>query len=93
MTSRRLICEKHNFNVITAGRLKCCGMEDRKVVEDKKLICGMEGKMLWLMAAWLPSLLKPDICIKSINVKDNINLVFQIMFSFVYFFYMIQKHI
>jgi len=76
MTSRRWIWENHNFNVITAGRLKCCGMENSTVVEDKKIICGMEGKMLWLMAAWLPPLHKPDICIKSINVKDNINLVF-----------------
>ena len=51
------IFENHNFNainllfknVITAGRLKCCGMEDRKVVahgcwKTQKLILGMEGK-------------------------------------------------
>ena len=48
-------------NVIIAGRLKCCGMEDRTFVaygcqKTKKLICGMEGKMLWLMAAHLSPL-------------------------------------
>ena len=36
-------------NVMTAGRLNCCGMEDRTVVahgcwKTKKIICGMEGK-------------------------------------------------
>ena len=36
-------------NVKTAGRLKCCGMEDRTVVahgcrKTKKIICGMEGE-------------------------------------------------
>ena len=49
--------ENHNFNAlyllfkneITAGRLKCCGMEDRTVVahgyrKTKKLTCGMEGE-------------------------------------------------
>ena len=37
------------LNVIIAGRLKCCGMEDRMVLaygcrKSKKLICGMGGK-------------------------------------------------
>jgi len=37
-------------------------MEDLTVVahdywKTKKIICGMEGKMLWLMAACLPLLL------------------------------------
>ena len=52
------IFENHKFNainlsfknVITAGRLKWCGMEDRTIVahgcrKTKKLRCGMDGKM------------------------------------------------
>ena len=30
--------------------------------EDKKLICGMKGKMLWLMSACLPPLLEEHAC-------------------------------
>ena len=46
---------------IIAGRLKCCGMEDRTVVANgywktKKLICGMEGKNV-VTYGRLPSLL------------------------------------
>jgi len=43
--------------VITAGRLECCGMEDRAVVahgrrKTTKLICRMEGEnVIWRMAA------------------------------------------
>ena len=49
--------ENHNFNAlyllfkneITAGRLNCCGMEDRTIVahgcwKTKMIICGMEGE-------------------------------------------------
>ena len=48
-------------NVISAARLKCCGLEDRTVVahdcrKTVKIICGMEGEMLWLMAACLHTL-------------------------------------
>ena len=46
------------LNVLAAGRLKCCGMKDHTVVDHscqktKKIICGMEGKNGWLLAACL----------------------------------------
>ena len=55
------------LNVIIAGRIKCCGMEERMVLaygcrKSKKLICGMEGKMLWLMVVCLPPLTGMSMC-------------------------------
>ena len=49
-------------NIIIAGRLKCCGMEDQTAVaygyrNAKKLTCAAwKGKMLWLIASCLPPL-------------------------------------
>jgi len=45
-------------NVKTAGRLKCCDMEDRKVMahgagRQKSEYVAWKGKMLWLMNACL----------------------------------------
>ena len=61
-------------NVIIAGRLKCCGMEDRSVVaygflKTEKLICGKEKENLWRIAACLPPLFNEDISSKKEQYK------------------------
>ena len=43
--------------VIPAGRLKCCGMEDRTVVahdgwKTKKILCGMEDRTVLAHDGW-----------------------------------------
>ena len=49
--------------IITAGRLKCCDMEDCTVVaydcrKTKNLICGMEGKIVVAYGRLPPQLLR-----------------------------------
>ena len=65
-------------NVITAGRLKCCGMEDRTIVahgyrKTKKIICGMEGENV---VAYSPPLLPPVQCRVSVAEQPIISQQF-----------------
>ena len=55
---RYFIKNRSNMADVAIFLLKCCGMDqtvlDYGCRKTKKLIWGMEGKILWLMAAWLP---------------------------------------
>ena len=60
--------------------------------KTKKLICGMEGKKLWLLAACLPSLLPQGYCKQnSLNLEKTTSSILSVLLLIYVFSYPLKK--
>ena len=72
-------------------------METRTIVANgcwktKKLICGMEGKKLWLLAACLPSLLPQGYCKQnSLNLEKTTSSILSVLLLIYVFNYPLKN--